>query len=307
MVQHTRYRAKLLSRPLLVKNFEDSANSQAQSGLFRLPSEIRNRIYEEALVGKTDLMQPRIWLTDYYKPCDYDGEKSGYKKHISINILLTCKRIYLDAARMPVSFNEHTFWTGLSCERPHNVSLTCHPQMYFDQMAPWQQKLVRKVRIVDNIFWFEGSGKSNTLNFEDFCAIPAIKNITSLTVDIQNSDLIFTKAGKGTMKASNWENIAILINRLPLLEEFVINYELRNAKMKWIPMLRGFAQTARFDRRSGFVQEEQCLNNASSTEQHSTNSTSPPFRANMHKNAKRYQMRLRFSPIIYQAHHDHSG
>ena len=79
-------------------------NSQWQSPLYQLPKEIRDLIF---LFASTQSPDPR----HQYKPTAYyyrPGHTARLKTHTSL--LLTCRRIWLEANHLPMQQAEHAFW-----------------------------------------------------------------------------------------------------------------------------------------------------------------------------------------------------
>lgn len=77
-------------------------NPQIASPLFsQLPGEIRGLIYHFALTASADLSRPFSKHSWHYRP--------GYThaRFININLLLACRRVYLEADHLAISLNEH--------------------------------------------------------------------------------------------------------------------------------------------------------------------------------------------------------
>ena len=107
------------SKTLAQKLHENDAqvNRQAQSPLFRLSAEIRNKIWKLASTAyvnpdkeeSTPSSQHRnkIECVSHFEP-----EKS---RCISLSLLSTCRRVYLETALMPVSLNSIDLWCEKEC------------------------------------------------------------------------------------------------------------------------------------------------------------------------------------------------
>ena len=79
--------------------------SQTESPLFgRMPGEIRTQIFREALTASYNKSRPFHETTCYYRP----GHRYALK--VDTNLLLTCRRIYIEAAAFPVPINKYYFW-----------------------------------------------------------------------------------------------------------------------------------------------------------------------------------------------------
>jgi hypothetical protein len=109
-------------------------HAQANSPLFngRIPPETRNQIFYYALTEYTitypSALYPRA--TDFYRP-GYVGPKA-----ITIALLQTCRRIYLETYHLPPIMKEHIFWhdphTG-----PHR-GVYSEESRYFARFQSWQ-------------------------------------------------------------------------------------------------------------------------------------------------------------------------
>ena len=80
-------------------------NPQSASALFsQIPAEIRHLIYEFALLASPDPLRPFSKHSWHYRP--------GYThaRLINTNLLLTCRRVYLEADHLAVSQNEHLIY-----------------------------------------------------------------------------------------------------------------------------------------------------------------------------------------------------
>ncbi len=78
---------------------------QSQSILFnRIPGEIRQRIFEYACTA-TDCLDNPVSRISLYHRQGYE-----YYRNIWMDLLSTCRRVYLEAYLLPASVNEHVFW-----------------------------------------------------------------------------------------------------------------------------------------------------------------------------------------------------
>ena len=90
-------------------------NPQSASPFFsQIPAEIRHLIYEFALLASPDPLRPFSKHSWHYRP--------GYThaRYININLLLTCRRIYLEADHLAVSLNEHLIYSPVHRGPPGN-------------------------------------------------------------------------------------------------------------------------------------------------------------------------------------------
>lgn len=78
--------------------------SQAQSPLFKLPSEIRLEVWRLVVQAEDDLARPYETNSNYCRP--------GHLcfKQIHTALLQTCRRIHLETFDLPLSQNVMTFW-----------------------------------------------------------------------------------------------------------------------------------------------------------------------------------------------------
>lgn len=77
---------------------------QDQSPLFRLPSEIRYDIWRQVVLAEDNPSRPFETNSNYWRP----GHQ--YYQQIHTDLLLSCRRVYLEAFDLPLSENVMTFW-----------------------------------------------------------------------------------------------------------------------------------------------------------------------------------------------------
>ncbi|ETN36504.1 uncharacterized protein HMPREF1541_08782 [Cyphellophora europaea CBS 101466] len=109
--------------------------AQEDSGLFQLPIEIRNRIFEYALEEDDDLLQPFGHDRLYFRP------DRRCPQVIQLFFLRACKRAYQETRAMPVSLADHTIWLAGGPYRllPNSRGAT-------GKMLAWQESLNREQR-----------------------------------------------------------------------------------------------------------------------------------------------------------------
>ena len=132
--------AKITSRPYI--------NPQTASPLFTvLPAEIRNEIFHYALLSFSDLTCPYTPHSYYYRP--------GYThaRTIATNLLLTCRRIYLETHLLPLTINEHVIWATERSRWPPNV----HTYSYLidGRMKASQRSTIQYIHLFAQQFWLE--------------------------------------------------------------------------------------------------------------------------------------------------------
>ena len=122
-------------------------NPQIASPLFsKLPAEIRNHIFHYALLLYPDPEHPYSKHSFWYRP--------GYThtRAITTNLLLTCRRVYLETDLLPVVHNEHVVW-GVEKSRvpPGSTNYLLHDR----HMKLSQRNAVRQVHLFTQQFWLE--------------------------------------------------------------------------------------------------------------------------------------------------------
>lgn len=95
-----------------------------------------------------------------------------------MNLLLVCKRTYLETAHLPVQLAAHNFYAPAK-SGPSDV---LDYAAYFARMSAQQQSLVKEVRVFSNILWLLDGG------VEDMIAHPAMANIELLNLVIRWCD-----------------------------------------------------------------------------------------------------------------------
>ena len=92
-----------IERSLTDANFAN-CNPQSQSKLYQLPKELRDLTFEYACTQSQDPRHKYRETAFYYRP----GHTSRLKTHTSL--LLTCRRVWLEANSLPMQQAEHCFW-----------------------------------------------------------------------------------------------------------------------------------------------------------------------------------------------------
>jgi hypothetical protein len=160
--------------PLVERLTGEDCNLQISSPLFngRIPPEVRNRIFEYVLTEDEDIQYKQD--THYTRP--------GYGSHKSLltNLLLTCRRVYLEAHHLPLINREHVFWHH---REPEGTGYE-NESAYFSRFRPDQLAMVRKVHLFTQQFWLEGS-------LQDVCRLPVIQTIEKMTITLRRGDWWF--------------------------------------------------------------------------------------------------------------------
>ena len=79
-------------------------NPQSQSPLYQLPQELRDLVFEFATTQSSDPRHPYKATAYFYRP----GHTARHKTHT--NLLLTCRKAWLEANALPIQQAEHAFW-----------------------------------------------------------------------------------------------------------------------------------------------------------------------------------------------------
>ena len=185
---------KITSRPYI--------NPQIASPLFSLlPAEIRQHIFQYALLSHKDLSKPYSRHSFWYRP--------GYThaRTIAINLLLTCRRIYLETDLLPLTQNEHTVW-GVESSRvpPFTSSYLLNGSMNLSQ-----RNAIQYVHFFMQQFWLEdwrNRWLAYSQSWPEGC--PPRLRITIRHTDWwynllgENSPLALDPKRKGRAKVADW-------------------------------------------------------------------------------------------------------
>lgn len=142
-----------------------------------LPVEVRDAIFGYALIQHEDTSRPYNEETAYYRP----GHHAPQRVHA--NILLTCRRIWLEYNRIPIRSAVHTFWFNNG--PPNRFTAASHFQKYFRNLTYLNLANLGRVQLFTEMRWLEtccAPGLFNTLfSHASFC--PKV-----LTITIRHSD-----------------------------------------------------------------------------------------------------------------------
>ncbi|KAF7366440.1 hypothetical protein MSAN_00900900 [Mycena sanguinolenta] len=136
---------KILARTVGNESGPHNQLHQLQSPLFgTLYAELRNLIFIYALTEYDDHSRPYRKHSYYYRP--------GFEcaKSISTNLLLTCRRIYLETHLLPVSLNEHVFY--MHRPPPYGKHASDY-DAYFARMSRLQRGAVQSVHLFTQMHW----------------------------------------------------------------------------------------------------------------------------------------------------------
>lgn len=139
-------------------------NQQSQSPLFgRFPPEIRNEIFSLALLQYEDVTKPYRKNRERYRP----GHRAPHI--ISTNLLLTCRRIWLEANHWPMEHAVHSFWgyyDDSGYDRDPEVSGRSEDGLYYHSddvdFEPFNKKLtvlqrsrVKHIHVFTPVSWLD--------------------------------------------------------------------------------------------------------------------------------------------------------
>ena len=134
-------------------------NPQIASPLFsQFPGEIRRLIYEFALTASPDPSRPFSKHSWHYRP--------GYThaRFININLLLTCRRTYLEADHLAISQNEHLIFQPVKHGPPghspyllpsSSTSSSTSSSKRRGLLKHAQREKIQKVHIFAQQYWLE--------------------------------------------------------------------------------------------------------------------------------------------------------
>lgn len=161
-------------------------HQQSQSPLFSvLPAEIRNEIFSLALLQHEDLAHPYPENGFCYRP----GHRA--RRVVNTALLLTCRRIWLEANHWPMEQAVHSFWFG-DDRRPgwaNNKSHHCNDdlrfQTFFSSLTTLQHSRIKHIQVLVQMHWLVGSLRSSYLWNRLRYHLPSVR---TFTITIRHSD-----------------------------------------------------------------------------------------------------------------------
>ena len=177
-------------------------NPQLASPLFvLLPAEIRQQIFQLALLSYPDPSRPYSQHSFWYRP--------GYThaRAITVSLLLTCRRVYLETDLVPVTQNEHVIWGVERSRIPPSTS----SYLLDNRMKKSLRNAIQYIHLFTQQFWLEDwSGKwlAYALSWPDGCP-PRLKisiRHTDWWYNLlgENSPLALDPKRKGRAKPGAW-------------------------------------------------------------------------------------------------------
>jgi hypothetical protein len=137
-----------------------SLHPQGKSLLFSiLPPEARNHIFRLTLLEHDDETEPVLFDTFGYRP----GHE--YRKKHSLDLLATCKRVYLEAYLIPVATTTHTTWRMWVTRAPLDRTLYAHRR--FQKMNIEQRAAVQTVQLYAQQYDLEEQGWEDKIITKD--------------------------------------------------------------------------------------------------------------------------------------------
>lgn len=151
----TQQRLSIATRPT-AENLE-KCNPQSQSPLFTtIPAEIRNQIFAFALLQYEDFSEPYEEHDYCYRP----GHRA--RRIVSTSLLLTCRRVWLEANHCPMSQATHAFWFEQNARRPawtkeSHASEDNRFRALIDSLTLLHRRRVRHLHVFAQMYWLEQS------------------------------------------------------------------------------------------------------------------------------------------------------
>ncbi|KAJ7669284.1 hypothetical protein DFH06DRAFT_947639, partial [Mycena polygramma] len=180
--------------------------------------ELRNIVFTHALTEYDDPSRPYSKHAAYYRP---DFQFAG---RIDTNLLLACRRIYLETHLAPVSLNEHVFWMRRGPHRKLSGNTNDDDEYfdrYFTKMTPQQRGAVRKVRFFTQLYWLED---------RDVQEWATGLKMPKVVVTVRHSDWWYWENGEDLHINEPDEQWGQWIGSMPGLQEFELEFETLDAK-----------------------------------------------------------------------------
>lgn len=274
--------AKITSRPYI--------NPQVTSTLFsKLPGEIRNHIFYYALLAYSDPTRPYSKHSYWYRP------GFTHVRATNVNLLLTCRRVYLETHLLPVVHNEHVIW-GVEKSRipPGSMNYLLHDR----HMTLSQRNAVQYVHLFTQQFWLEDWKNQ----WRDFTTSWPKKGPEKLRITIRHTDWWYNLLGensplaldpkrRGRARVGEWVpgdqpyesgSWGSRFENLPGLEIFEMELETIEAKRGQLDTIVEKARSWRFPSCDGNVlvmkEDEKALKSAWTGSKHfkNPNASNPP-------------------------------
>ncbi|KAL8703805.1 MAG: hypothetical protein Q9201_003020 [Fulgogasparrea decipioides] len=163
-------------------NVQDMDPQSASPLYTRIPPEIRNTIFRLAVTAYEDPSRRYRRDAHYYRP----GYTCAHK--IDTNLLLTCRLVYSETARLPASINEHTSWYFRPPPGIHRNQIPLGDQ----PGALVRRRDLRTIHIFAQQYWLEGKHHG----FADFARLWEFACPIHLKITIRHSDWWWWEVGE---------------------------------------------------------------------------------------------------------------
>jgi len=195
-------------------------NQQTQSLLFSvIPPEIRNNIFSLALLQYEDLTQPYPEHDYCYRP----GHRA--RRIVSTELLLTCRRIWLEANHWPMEQAVHSFWFD-SDRRPKWTeavnSDVFRLKKFMEKFTPTQRLHVKHVQLSAQMYWL-----NRNLMWSEIWNYLGDRSLSldTLTVTIRHSDWWFWESDAPLKLDTDWLHAALRKPAASRISEFRLELE----------------------------------------------------------------------------------
>ncbi|KAL8801579.1 MAG: hypothetical protein Q9182_004365 [Xanthomendoza sp. 2 TL-2023] len=156
----------------MTSQLELAVHPQLDSPLFKIPPELRSYIFQLALTACEDLSRPYQPNAYNYRP----GITCALK--IDTNLLLTCRRVYFEAHKIPPSINEQISWYHRQPPGINNGRLPTDDRLG----SVIRRRHLKTIHVFAQQVWLEGPGFASFTTLWDH-ACP-----TTLIITLRHSD-----------------------------------------------------------------------------------------------------------------------
>lgn len=166
-----------------------------------IPPEVRNNIFSLALYGYDDTARPYPEYSFYSRP--------GYRfrRRIDTALLATCRRVYGETHDLPISQNEHVFYSGRG---PSFVPIGGGPEKYFERLTEEQLSAVVHVHFFTQLYWLEGA-------FPNICKLPVMR-AKHIKITVRHTDWWYWESNVPLAMKSQWVDNLKFVAGLQSLE-----------------------------------------------------------------------------------------
>lgn len=207
------------------------SNPQTQSPLFStIPAEIRNQIFSLALTPHEDLTNPYPEHDFCYRP-DHRA-----RRILSTALLLTCRRIWLEANHLPMEQTVHSFWFD-SGRRPPWVKGNEYKRIdrLVGAMTPTQLSHGTHLHFFAQMYWLERRSLVRLLAGPSYQ--PLVKNMRSLTITIRYSDWWNWESNEPLRISTIWMKEILSLQELRRVGEIRLELEVLERQMGQLKLI----------------------------------------------------------------------